>query len=100
MFRKALVEDWLRAAKFATNALAVWESHPRYDTYWRDRDATRNYRRIGAPSVHIGGWWDIFAQPTIDAWAGYQRHGTRDARGRAELITGPGHLWGSFGQGR
>ncbi len=89
VFRKSLVEDWLRLTKFATNALPVWESHPDYDDYWRARDASRKYREVNAPSVHIGGWWDIFAQPTIDAFNGYQTSGGRAARGNQKLIMGP-----------
>lgn len=89
VFRKALVEDWLRGTRFASNALSIWVSHPRYDDYWRERDASRAYGKITAAGVHIGGWWDIFAQPTIEAFVGYQRHGGQGARGNQRLIMGP-----------
>lgn len=89
VFRKSMIEDWIRITKFETNALSIWEHHPRYDDYWRARDAARHYRDIDAPSVHIGGWWDIFAQATIDAFNGYQRHGGPNARGHQKLIMGP-----------
>ncbi len=89
IFRKALAEDWIRATRFASNALPIWENHPNYDAYWRERDASRNYRQIRAAGVHIGGWWDIFAQPTVDAFVGYQSHGIRGARGRQKLVMGP-----------
>lgn len=89
VFRKSLVEDWLKATRFATNALAIWESHPRYDDYWAERDASRRYRAIAAAGVHLGGWWDIFAQGTLDAFQGYQTHGARPGRGRQKLIMGP-----------
>lgn len=89
VFRKSLIEDWLKATRFATNALAIWEAHPRYDAYWRSRDATRDFRRIDAAAVHVGGWWDIFAQGTLDAFTGYQTRGARAARGRQKLIMGP-----------
>jgi predicted acyl esterase len=89
VFRKSLVEDWIRGTKFASNALAIWVSHPTYDNYWRARDASRHYRRIQTPAVHVGGYWDIFAQPTIDAFVGYQERGGRGARGRQRLLMGP-----------
>lgn len=89
IFRKSLVEDWIRITKFASNALPIWESHPTYDAYWKARDASRAYRTIRAASVHIGGWWDIFAQATLDAFVGYQNHGAPGARGRQKLIMGP-----------
>ncbi len=89
IFRKSLIEDWIRITRFATNALSTWENHPTYDAYWRARDASRHYPRINAPSVHIGGWWDIFAQPTMDAFNGYQTAAGRQARGRQKLVMGP-----------
>jgi uncharacterized protein len=89
VFRKALVEDWLRATQFATHALAIWESHPTYDAYWQARDASPHYHRIHAPAVHIGGYWDIFAQPTLDGFVGYQNRGGRGARRQQKLVFGP-----------
>jgi hypothetical protein len=89
VFRKSLIEDWLRLTRFSSNALPRWVSHPTYDAYWRERDAARHYRRINAPAMHIGGYWDIFAQATIDAFVGYQTHGGPKARGRQKLVMGP-----------
>ncbi|MGZ8919355.1 MAG: CocE/NonD family hydrolase, partial [Limisphaerales bacterium] len=70
------------------HALPVWVAHPTYDEYWRERDASRHYKQA-VPAVHIGGYWDIFAQATIDAFVGYQKHGDRDAREKQKLILGP-----------
>lgn len=39
--------------------------------------------------MHIGGYYDIFAQGTIDAFVGYQTRGGRGARGRQKLLMGP-----------
>lgn len=89
VFRKALIEDWLRGTQFASNALAIWESHPSYDAYWEARDASRHYERIETPAVHVGGYWDIFAQGTLDAFVGYQTQGGPGARGRQRLLMGP-----------
>jgi predicted acyl esterase len=89
VFRKALIEDWLRGAQWGSNALPRWVSHPIYDDYWRDRDVSRDYKRANAPAVHIGGYWDIFAQATIDAFVGYQEHGGSKARGKQRLVMGP-----------
>lgn len=89
IFRKALVEDWIRVTRFASNALSIWESHPTYDAYWKTRDASLAYRDIHAAAVHLGGWWDIFAQPTLDAFQGYQTRGGSGARHRQKLVMGP-----------
>ena len=89
VFRKALVEDWLRGAQWGSNALARWVEHPKYDDYWRARDASRDYAKANAPAIHIGGYWDIFAQGTIDAFVGYQEKGGPKARGKQRLVMGP-----------
>ena len=65
-FRKALVEDWLRGAQWSSNALPRWVSHPTYDDYWRERDASRDYTKANAPALHIGGYWDIFGQAPVN----------------------------------
>ena len=89
VFRKALVEDWLRGAQWGSNALPRWVAHPNYDEYWRERDASLDYRKANAPALHIGGYWDIFAQGTIDAFVGYQEKGGPNARGKQRLVMGP-----------
>ena len=89
VFRKALIEDWIRVTKFQDDAVARWVAHPTYDRHWRDRDATRHYRALNAAGLHIGGYWDIFAQSTIDAFVGYQTEGGPGARGKQKLLLGP-----------
>jgi putative CocE/NonD family hydrolase len=63
--------------------------HPVYDDYWRERDASRDYRKANAPGLHIGGYWDIFARGTIEAFIGYQEQGGPKARGKQRLVMGP-----------
>jgi len=89
VFRKSLVEDWLRVTAFSPEALKLWTSHPAYDDYWRARELTHRYDRINAAAVHIGGYFDIFSQGTLDAFVGYQEKGGPRARGRQKLIMGP-----------
>lgn len=89
VFRKSLIEDWLRISQFSSNALPRWVSHPVYDAYWRERDAAQAYKNADAPAAHIGGYWDIFAQGTIDAFVGFQTKGGPSARGKQKLVMGP-----------
>jgi predicted acyl esterase len=89
VFRKSLIEDWLKGARWSPHSLPLWTSHPLYDEYWQDRDASHHYKKVGFPAVHIGGYYDIFAQSTIDAFAGYQERGGRGGRGRQKLVMGP-----------
>lgn len=89
VFRKALVEDWLRISQFSPRALELWTGHDAYDTFWRERDVSRRYSRANAPALHIGGYFDIFAQGTIDAFVGFQNQGGPAARGQQKLLMGP-----------
>jgi predicted acyl esterase len=89
VFRKSLVEDWLRACNFNSRALVLWTGHCMYDRYWLTRDATRHFRAVNAPAIHIGGYFDIFAQGTIDAFVGFQTRGGPGARGKQKLLMGP-----------
>ena len=89
VFKKAMIEDWLRISQFGEDALPRWVAHPRYDTYWRARDTTLRWPRISAAAVHVGGWYDIFAPGTVRAFLGYQNQGGPGARGRQKLVMGP-----------
>ncbi|MBM3882094.1 MAG: CocE/NonD family hydrolase [Verrucomicrobia bacterium] len=89
VFKKAMIEDWLRISRFSTNALLLWTRHPVHDAYWRDRELGDRYCEVNAPAVHIGGWFDIFAQGTLDAFVGYDREGGPRAHGRQKLVMGP-----------
>lgn len=89
VFRKSLIEDWLKGAKWSPHALPLWTAHSTYDEYWRDRDASRHYKKTDFPALHIGGYYDIFAQSTIDSFLGYQENGGRGARGKQKLVMGP-----------
>jgi predicted acyl esterase len=89
VFRKALVERWLAGAQFDPEALENWIQHSSYDSFWMERDLTTRYDKVNWPAVHIGGWFDIFSQSTIDAYLGYNERGGPNARGAQRLIMGP-----------
>ncbi len=89
IFRKALVEGWLESTKFAPYALDRWTTNYPYTQYWKDREITEQFRNVNAAGIHIGGWFDIFAQATVDAFLGYQNEGGPGSRGKQKLIMGP-----------
>jgi len=88
-FRKALVEGWLTMSLFSPEALRKWTVTDIYNETWRERDLSLRYGKVHTAAVHVGGWYDIFSQGTIDAFLGYQNHGGRGARGRSKLVMGP-----------
>jgi len=88
-FRKADTEGWLTKNKFDPHALEVIHAHPAYDDYWKQFDTRLKFPVINAPAIHIGGWFDIFTQATIDEFVGRQHSGAPGARGAQKLIMGP-----------
>lgn len=88
-FRKADVEGWLRGNTYDPQVLALFHAHPTYDGYWQTLDTTLKFTQMNTPAVHIGGWFDMFAQATIDAFVGRQYGGASGARGAQKLIMGP-----------
>ncbi len=88
-FRKADVENWLTGNKFDPQALEIMHAHPRYDEYWRTLDTSTKFASMTAPAIHVGGWFDMFAQATLDEFVGRQHAGAAGARGAQKLIMGP-----------
>ena len=66
-----------------------WLAHPAYDDYWRGIDA-RNFAQLDNPVLHIGGWYDIFLNGTLQGFIG-MRNGVKSAQARRQqkLIIGP-----------
>lgn len=96
-FRKELVENWLAMCKFPevnlqdlTNAQALTDKT-------QPASLVGQWDRCHTPIYHVGGWYDIFLQGTLDAFAGMQEHGGKGARGQQRLIMGP---WTHGGMGR
>lgn len=87
--RKCQVEGWSGQNKFDPDALQQIRDHPCYDDYWRGYDSRTKFSTMNVPAVHIGGWFDTFAQGTIDEFAGRQHDGAEGGRGRQILIMGP-----------
>ena len=90
-FRKADAEGWMVGNKFDPRALEISLAHPSYDDYWLRTDTTTKFEVMNVPAVHIGGWFDMFAQGTIDEFVGRQNRGAPGSRGTQKLIMGPWH---------
>lgn len=87
VFRKSLCEGWLELQKIGY-IVAAWHSHPAYDGFWQGHNAELRASQITAPAVHVGGWWDIFGQGTINNFVTRQHEGGEGARGNQKLIMG------------
>lgn len=66
-----------------------WVTHPTYDEYWQGIDA-RNFDQLDKPVLHIGGWFDIFLNGTLQTYIGMRNHAKSEAaRRRQKLVIGP-----------
>lgn len=87
--RLCQVENWTTTNRFSRRALDIMREHPSYDDYWRQFDTTLRFAEMNAPAMHVGGWFDTFAQGTIDSFVGRQHQGASRARGKQKLVMGP-----------
>lgn len=66
-----------------------WVNHPTYDDWWQGIDA-RHYEQIDKPVLHIGGWFDIFLNGTLQGYIGMRTQApTTATRRRQKLVIGP-----------
>jgi uncharacterized protein len=66
-----------------------WLAHPTVDDFWHGIDA-RQFGQIDKPMLHIGGWYDIFLNGTLQGYIGMRKGAkTAAARRRQKLIVGP-----------
>jgi len=88
VFRESLVQGWLQGqgSLFFLDEIA---ENPFCDDYWAPVQTSGRFADVTVPAVHVGGWYDIFAQGTIDAFVGYQEQGGVGAAGKQKLIMGP-----------
>jgi predicted acyl esterase len=96
-FRQSLLEGWLKGTGMTDVNLATFVAHPRYDSFWDELNPEAQARRVNAPGVFLGGWYDIFVQGTINSFVTIQNEGGPKARGRCRLIIGP-YAHGTFSE--
>jgi predicted acyl esterase len=44
-----------------------WLDHPDYDEFWKQIAPKEFYEQMTAPSLNIGGWYDLFIGGTIES---------------------------------
>jgi putative CocE/NonD family hydrolase len=66
-----------------------WLAHPEYDAYWQAWSVDQRYFQIKVPALHIGGWYDIFRDGTIQNFRGLQEQGADEmTRTNQKLLMG------------
>jgi predicted acyl esterase len=89
VWRKELLEGWLKSQKLEEVNLPTFLEHTTYDDFWQKLSAEEHAGEVNAPGVFIGGWYDIFLQGTINSFVTIQERGGPGARGKCFLVIGP-----------
>jgi len=88
-FRYQLIYKWLQN-QGSLDVLPELYEHENYSLeFWTNVSLEDNWQDIDVPAIHIGGWYDCFAQGIIDGFLGYQYLGDEGAQGKSKLIMGP-----------
>ena len=95
VWRKELLENWLKGTGMVEGNLQTFLAHPTYDDFWAGLNSQAHASEVNAPGVFVGGWYDIFLQGTINAFTTIQKQGGPNARGKCYLVFGPQAL-GAF----
>ena len=93
--RYALVHGWLEDQ----NALDLFDqlkAHRLWDSWWAGWAVLPNVATVNVPALHIGGWYDVFQQGSLGAFAQFQHNGGPGAVGRQRLVIGPWTHYGTF----
>jgi predicted acyl esterase len=83
--RKYLLENWLDPDDF--EFICANENYTQ--EVWGNVSLEDKWQNISVPAIHIGGWYDMTAQGTIDAFVGYNYKGGQGALGKSKLVMGP-----------
>lgn len=78
------ISEFAPLAKVGMNFLAEQVQHDTYDDYWRALSVRGRLADLDIPALHIGGWYDVFVQSTLNSFQEMRQAG-REAR----LILGP-----------
>jgi predicted acyl esterase len=87
-FRKHMIETWL-ADQGSLHKLPEWQAHPTEDAYWIERNLATRIDQVRIPMLHIGGWYDVFADGTLRFFREMQDSGAEGARRNQKLLVGP-----------
>jgi len=93
--RYALVHGWLEDQ----NALDLFDplkAHRLWNSWWAGWAVLPEVATVNVPALHIGGWFDIFQQGSLDAFTQFQHHGGPGALGKQKLVIGPWTHYGTF----
>jgi len=95
VFRESLSTEWakLTAPNNYLYQLEQLTKHPMKDVFYNSTslfmDIGPTFENVSVSAIHIGGWYDLFQQGTLDGYMGYDDNGLASAQGKQLLIMGP-----------
>ena len=87
--RNELIIPWISGNDFPLESLDLIKENEKLNGMWEAGRLVDNFSDVHVPALHMGGWYDIFTQDTINAFVGYQNQGGVGANGNSKLIMGP-----------
>lgn len=85
VFVKNLVEGWL-TAMFQPHLIPIYKAEPSDAPFWEPYNTLSRIQDVTAPAIFYGGWYDIFQQGILDAFAAREANGGPGAKGKNYLI--------------
>lgn len=87
--RLSLIDGWFTHARFDPSNAWLVDLRPFDDAHWHRLDTLHRVDNAAAAAVHVGGWFDVFSQGTIDGFLARRHRGGASGRDRQYLIMGP-----------
>ncbi|MFX0095377.1 MAG: CocE/NonD family hydrolase [Candidatus Hodarchaeota archaeon] len=94
-FKEYLVTSWIEgvAPENYEYQLEMFTKYSKKESFYNTTslfmEAGPNFRNVNVTAIHVGGWYDLFQQGTLDGYIGYDDLGMEGARGKQLLIMGP-----------
>ncbi|MHA1339145.1 MAG: CocE/NonD family hydrolase [Promethearchaeota archaeon] len=92
--RQGIAENWLIPVSGLSDSIDYILQHEKKDWFWDNISLERNdrYKNVDVRALHLGGWYDMFCQGTIDTFLLYN-NGIDYAKDHQFLVMGP---WSHF----
>ncbi|VWB87237.1 CocE/NonD family hydrolase [Burkholderia lata] len=82
-----LNSTWNATARTYAPFVWDWYAHQNYDGYWAAVDVGQHMGNIKVPALISGGWYDLFAEGTIDSYLKFKVNaGSQAARDETMLV--------------
>ncbi|MGF6408528.1 CocE/NonD family hydrolase [Paraburkholderia sp. MM5482-R1] len=82
-----LDSTWSATARTYAPFFWDWYAHPSYDDYWATIDVSQHMANVKVPALISGGWYDLFAEGTIDSYLQFQANaGSQAAKDETMLV--------------